>query len=83
MQQLSERFEMRLDRETLERIDAWRANEVDLPSRAEAVRRLVTAGLGSQLSISGGEKLIIWLLNDLLKHMHVETNLEMDFILGH
>ena len=80
MQQMSQPFEMRLDREALERIDAWRADEVDLPSRAEAVRRLVNAGLGGQMSISDGEKLTIWMLNDLLKHLHVETNLDMELI---
>ena len=42
----NERFELRLDSETLERIDEWRSERPDLPSRAESVRRLVEAGLG-------------------------------------
>lgn len=42
----SERFELRLDSETLDRIDKWRSERSDLPSRSEAVRRLVEAGLG-------------------------------------
>ena len=33
----TERFEMRMDRETLENVDTWRADQPDLPSRAEAV----------------------------------------------
>ena len=37
MQLKTERFEMRLDSRTLERVDAWRARQSDLPSRAEAV----------------------------------------------
>ena len=39
------RFELRLDTETLDRIDAWRANQLGLPSRAGAVRQLINAGL--------------------------------------
>lgn len=42
----NERFEMRLDSEALEKIDKWRSERPDLPSRSEAVRRLVEAGLG-------------------------------------
>jgi uncharacterized protein len=41
----TERFEMRLDVESVERIDEWRRKEPDLPSRAEAIRRLVDLGL--------------------------------------
>ncbi len=46
MQVRSERFELRLDQVTIQRIDAWRSDQSDLPSRAEAMRRLVDAGLG-------------------------------------
>ena len=42
----NERFELRLDSEILERIDKWRGGRPDLPSRSEAVRQLVEAGLG-------------------------------------
>ena len=42
----SERFELRLDPEILERIDNWRSERADLPSRSESVRRLIEAGLG-------------------------------------
>lgn len=41
----SERFELRLDPDTLDRIDVWRSEQRDLPSRSAAVRRLVEAGL--------------------------------------
>lgn len=36
-------FEMRVDPEFLELVDEWRRQEPDLPSRAEAIRRIVTA----------------------------------------
>ena len=42
----SERFELRLDSEILYRIDEWRGKLPDLPSRSEAIRRLIEAGLG-------------------------------------
>lgn len=45
MQTRTQRFEMRLDQRDLDRLDAWRAKQPDLPSRAEAVRRLVDVGL--------------------------------------
>ena len=42
----SERFELRLEPEILGKIDEWRSQQRDLPSRSEAVRKLVSAGLG-------------------------------------
>jgi hypothetical protein len=36
---------MRLSSEFLERLDDWRRKQPDLPSRAEAIRRLTTAML--------------------------------------
>jgi len=41
----TERFEMRLDEATIKRIDDWRRAQPDLPSRAEAIRRLVDQAL--------------------------------------
>jgi metal-responsive CopG/Arc/MetJ family transcriptional regulator len=41
----SERFEMRVSSELLESIDEWRRHEPDIPPRAEAIRRLIEAGL--------------------------------------
>ena len=81
---MSERFEMRLETEMLERIDAWRGSEDDLPSRAEAVRRLVNVGLviaqRDEFTITDGERLIISMLGDLLRHSHVDTDLDLPFI---
>ncbi|HVB67986.1 MAG TPA: ribbon-helix-helix domain-containing protein [Acetobacteraceae bacterium] len=42
---LGERFEMRMPKDLVERIDRWRARRMPLPSRAEAVRRLLDAAL--------------------------------------
>jgi uncharacterized protein len=41
------RFEMRFDTEVVERIEEWRLKQSDLPSRADAVRRLVELGLSA------------------------------------
>lgn len=43
----SERVELRLDEDFLREIDAWRHEETDLPTRSEAIRRLVHLGLSS------------------------------------
>jgi hypothetical protein len=41
----TERFEMRLETTMIKRVDAWRRKQEDLPSRAEAFRRLIELGL--------------------------------------
>jgi len=38
-------FQMRVSDKFLEAVDKWRAKQEDEPSRAEAIRRLVEAGL--------------------------------------
>jgi Uncharacterized conserved protein len=84
MQMKTERFEMRLDREILEQVDKWRANQDDFPSRAEAVRRLVDAGLAvsgkGAVRISDGEKLILAMLRDLYKHHKVDGEIDPEFV---
>jgi metal-responsive CopG/Arc/MetJ family transcriptional regulator len=47
----TERFEMRLDLEMIERIDNWRRQQSDLPTRAEAIRRLIETALGSKTKL--------------------------------
>jgi hypothetical protein len=42
---LTERFEMRLSTDDVISLDEWRRHQSDIPSRAEAIRRLVEAGL--------------------------------------
>lgn len=71
----TERFEMRLEEETLARVDHWRSKQDDFPSRAEAMRRLVELGLarasGETVRFSDGEKLLITMLGDIYKHLGV------------
>lgn len=80
----TERFEMRIESELLERLDVWRASEDDTPSRAEAVRRLMEMGLEAESKyrpthLSDGEKLIAMMLSGLIKATgaEVETNVDL------
>ena len=81
----SERFEMRLDPATLQQVEAWRAEQPDRPSRAEAVRRLVAAGLGlsgkDEVRFSAGEKLILSMLCDLYKHQEIRGGTDPEFVI--
>jgi hypothetical protein len=45
MDEKTERFEMRVPASFLKTIDDWRRKQAELPSRAEAIRRLVELGL--------------------------------------
>jgi len=38
-------FQMRASEDFLKSVDKWRAKQLDKPSRAEAIRRLVETGL--------------------------------------
>jgi uncharacterized protein YfbU (UPF0304 family) len=86
MAQKSERFEMRVDEDTLERVDKWRMKQGDLPSRAEAMRRLVEVGLargaGASMSVNftDGEKLLVMMMRDLYKHLKVRGEIDPEFI---
>ena len=84
MQLKSERFEMRLEPQTLQQVEAWRAEQQDRPSRAEAVRRLIAAGLTvsgkDEVRFSAGEKLILSMLCDLHEQMDVRGS-EREFIM--
>ena len=42
------RFEMLAPPEWLDKVDAWRARQPGIPSRAEAIRRLVDAALAAE-----------------------------------
>lgn len=78
----TERLEMRLDPETIERVDAWRSRQGDLPSRSEAVRRLVEAGLTANtpegFQLNKTEKLMTWLLSEVLKNQYLERTDKKD-----
>jgi uncharacterized protein len=76
----TERFELRLEPEVLLRIDEWREEQDDRPSRAEAVRRLVGKGLGrGRLNLRDSDRLIIMMLHDLSKKIvNPKTTAEID-----
>lgn len=80
----TERFEMRLDRETLQRVDKWRSQQPDMPSRAEAVRRLVDRSLNAsgskEVVISDGEKLTLLMLCDMFRHLEIPSDTNPDFV---
>jgi hypothetical protein len=80
----SERFEMRLDENILARVDKWRANQDDVPSRAEAMRRLVELGLMRSVSdtvrFSDGEKLLAIMMRDIYNHLKLKGEIDPDFV---
>jgi uncharacterized protein len=85
MQPKTERFEMRLDQATIVRVDEWRSHQDDLPSRAEAIRRLVEAGLAQSsddkvIRLSDGEKLLLMMLTGLYKHLKVKGDIDPEFV---
>src|SRR5260370_848855 len=77
----TERFEMRLDQSVLDRVDAWRARQSDLPSRAEAIRRLIEDGLEEpdpkDFRPTNPEKLMMWMLSEIMKG---QKNCEKDTV---
>jgi hypothetical protein len=81
----SERFEMRMDTDLLERLDQWRQHEDGIPSRAEAVRQLLELGLAQSSSdrapyLSDGEKLIALMLGDLIKGLNADVETDVDLV---
>jgi len=81
---MSERFEMRLGPSVLESLDSWRAAQGDLPTRSEAVRRLVELGLSTskrkRITLRDGEKLIIVMLCQLFKALKLKTEIDPQFL---
>jgi uncharacterized protein len=91
MARMGERFEMRVDAETLERIDDWRSRQPGIPSRAEGMRRLVEVGLRadspSGVRFSDGERLIATMLADIQRHQRlpnpsIDSDLLQEMISG-
>lgn len=66
----SERLELRLDADMVEKLDEWRSEEGI--SRSEAVRQLVEDGLAARsrtdLRLSNPEKLMTWMLAQVLRN---------------
>ena len=67
----TERIEIRLTAEGAQSLDEWRRGRIDHPSRAEAVCRLVEAGLGAQQS-AGSESCLLYLAVQLLADVHAK-----------
>lgn len=65
----TERLELRLSNDFIKKIDTWRSDRIDAPSRSEAIRRLVEEGLKvesqSDLQPTNPEKLILWMLSQI------------------
>lgn len=84
MANLTERFEMRLDEVTLQAIDKWRREQGDMPSRSEAIRRLIERALaGTQPApqqFSAGEQHVVLMLRDIMKHLKVKGDSDPDFL---
>ena len=80
----TERFEMRLDRATIEQLDRWRTSQPTWPSRAEAVRRLVHDGLAAssddEMRPTPTEKLILSMLCDLGRDRNDSERIDPDFV---
>jgi uncharacterized protein YfbU (UPF0304 family) len=80
----TERFEMRLDQATIDKVEAWRSEQADLPSRAESIRRLVERSLANtspgEVSITDGERLIMLMLCELYKGLKIKGEIEPEFI---
>ncbi len=80
----TERLELRLDEELLQRIDEWMERTGHASSRSDAVRQLVDLGLntitGKSIDLTAGDKLNFMLLRDLVKHLKVPTETNVDFV---
>ena len=77
---------MRLDEDTLERVDQWREEQDDATSRAEAMRRLVEIGLArsgsdsKSVKFSDGERALLIMMRDLLQHFEIESECDPEFL---
>lgn len=80
----TERLELRLDEDLLQRIDEWAERTGQASSRSDAVRQLVDLGLntvtGKSINLTAGDKLNFMLLRDLVKHLKVPTETNVDFV---
>lgn len=68
----TERIELRVEADLLERVDEWRQRQDDLPSRSEAFRRLSEIGLEGHTQegfrLGDRDKLVVWLLTEILRN---------------
>ena len=82
----TERFELRLDEDILKRIDNWRSQQGDVPTRAEAMRRLAETGLARSspevITFRPADRLIIAMLRDLSKPPDVKGEINADLVMS-
>lgn len=80
----TERLELRVDEDLLRRIDEWIEQTGRASSRSDALRQLVDIGLGAMtgktVHLSAGEKLNFMLLRDIVKHLKVPTETDVDLL---
>ena len=80
----TERLELRLDEDLLQRIDEWAEQTGQASSRSDAVRQLVDLGLntvtGKSIHLTAGDKLNFMLLRDIAKHLKVPTETDVDLM---
>lgn len=62
----SERLQMRVSREFITAVDDWRRRQPDIPSRSEAIRRLVERGLAGEGGKEGEELATDYIKGDQL-----------------
>src|SRR5690242_4127133 len=82
---MSERFELRIDEEMLQAIDAWRDRQVGAPSRANAIRQLIEKGIVADkprppFQASGVERIMLTMLADICQHLELEGDSDPEFI---
>lgn len=80
----TERLELRVDEDLLQRIDEWMEQTGRASSRSDALRQLVDIGLGAMtgktVHLSAGDKLNFMLLRDIVKHLKVPTETDVDLM---
>lgn len=76
----NERFELRLEADLINKIDSWRARQNDMPSRSEAVRSLVEAGLTREEILSPGQSFIVCMLCEIYKHLKIKGDMDPELI---
>lgn len=80
----TERLELRVDEDLLQRIDDWMEQTGSANSRSDAFRQLVDIGLGAMtgktVHLSAGDKLNFMLLRDIAKRLKVPTETDVDLM---
>lgn len=81
----SERLELRLEEELVNRIDNWIDETGKASSRSDAIRQLVEIGLstttGKSIHLTDGDKLNFMVLRDIAKHLKIQNaETDLDFV---